>query len=93
MRNFFRSLFLIVLTVTQFAAAAATSSRSGTTIPAAAQIVDDRSNVWTLSGGQVYENGGQVYENGSVTPSGAVILLLCDGGAVYQENIHHNWWV
>jgi hypothetical protein len=32
------------------------ASASGTTIPAATQIVDSGTDVWTLSGGKVYEN-------------------------------------
>ena len=68
------------------AAAAATPSLSGTTIPSATQIVDANRNVWTLS-------GGVAYENGQPTPSSGVILLLCYGGVVYQENSHHDWWL
>jgi YVTN family beta-propeller protein len=60
-------------------------SPSGTSIPAATQIVDGQLNVWTVS-------GGQVYEKGQLTPSGGVILLVYANNAVYQENIHHNWW-
>jgi hypothetical protein len=60
-------------------------SASGTTIPSATQIVDDERNLWTLS-------GGEAYENHKLTPSSGVILLLFYGGIVYQENVHHNWW-
>jgi YVTN family beta-propeller protein len=87
MRSFLGWLLLVGLVAApHLAAATASPSISGTTIPSATQIVDDQSNVWMLS-------GGQAYENGTLTPSGGVILLLTDGGAVYQENIHHNWWV
>ena len=71
------------------ATAASTPSLSGTTIPSAAQIVDSSYipyNIWTLK-------GGQAYENGKLTPSSGVILLLYYGGVVYQENIHHDWWL
>lgn len=60
-------------------------SASGTTIPVATQIVDGQDKLWALS-------GGQAYENSAPTPSSGVILLLYDGGSVYQENVHHNWW-
>src|SRR5258706_5590436 len=63
-----------------------TPSTSPTTIPSATQIVDSHLDVWTVS-------GGQVYENGQLTPSRGVILLLYAAGIVYQENIHHNWWL
>jgi len=87
MRNVLHGLCLVALMFApHLAAAAVTSSASGTTIPSAKQIVDSQLNVWTLS-------GGQAYENDQVTPSSEVILLLCYGGIVYQENIHHDWWV
>jgi YVTN family beta-propeller protein len=87
MRNFLDGLCLVALMLTPHWAAAATPpSASGTTIPSATQILDSQLNVWTLS-------GGQAYENGQVTPSSEVILLLCYGGIVYQENVHHDWWV
>lgn len=88
MRNFFWGLYLVALIFSpQWAAAASDApSSSGTTIPTATQIVDSGLNVWTLS-------GGLAYENGELTPSDEVILLLCYGGIVYQENIHHDWWV
>jgi YVTN family beta-propeller protein len=88
MRNRFYGLCLVALMFSPQLAAAAgnTPSASGTTIPTATQIVDSALNVWTLA-------GGQAYENSELTPSSGVILLLCYGGIVYQENIHHNWWV
>ena len=61
-------------------------SLSGTSVPTATQIIDSQSNVWILS-------SAQAYINGVLTPSGGVILLLNYGGVVYQENIHHSWWV
>ena len=66
--------------------AAGTPSLSGTTIPSASQIVDLNLNVWKLS-------GGVAYRNDKPTPSSGVILLLCYGGIVYQENTHHDWWL
>ena len=61
-------------------------SLSGTTIPSSTQIVDMNLNIWSLS-------SGVAYENGQPTPSSGVILLLCYGGVVYQENSHHLWWL
>jgi DNA-binding beta-propeller fold protein YncE len=88
MRNFCNGLCLLALILfsSHLAAAANSPSLSGTTIPSATQIVDSSLNTWTLS-------GGEAYENGKVTPSSGVILLLCYGGSVFQENIHHIWWV
>ena len=76
----------LMMFVSQPATAAGTPSLSGTTIPSASQIIDSNLNVWTLS-------GGVAYENGHATPSSGVILLLCYGGVVYQENSHHRWWL
>ena len=88
MRSFIRSYSLLALILFSLRGVAAgeAPSLSGTTIPSATQIVDMYSNVWTLS-------DGRAYENGKATPSSGVILLLCYGGTVYQENIHHNWWL
>jgi YVTN family beta-propeller protein len=88
MRTLFWGLYLVALIFSpQWAAAAGnTPSPSGTTIPTATRIVDSALNVWTLS-------DGEAYENGQLTPTSEVILLLCYGGIVYQENIHHDWWV
>ncbi|HEV7447115.1 MAG TPA: hypothetical protein VGO18_31390, partial [Steroidobacteraceae bacterium] len=36
--------------------AAAGASPSGTTIPSTSKIIDDHGNVWTVSGGVIYEN-------------------------------------
>jgi YVTN family beta-propeller protein len=68
------------------AAAADIPSLSGTTVPSATQIVDMNLNVWTLSRGVAYENAQK-------TVSSGVILLLCYGGVVYQENSAHDWWL
>ena len=79
-------LCLVWLMLSPHLAAAVTPSVSPTTIPSATQIVDSQLNVWTVS-------GGQVYENGQLTPSSGVILLLYAAGIVYQENIHRDWWL
>jgi hypothetical protein len=82
MRNFFCGLYVVALMLSShLAAASAAPSLSGTEIPSATQIVDSSLNTWTLS-------GGEAYENGKVTRSSEVILLLCYGGSVFQENIH-----
>jgi YVTN family beta-propeller protein len=87
MRNFLNGLFAVALMFSSYLAAASSApSLSGTVIPSATRIVDRAFNVWTVS-------DGQVYENGKVTPSSEVILLLCYGGVVFQENIRHDWWV
>jgi YVTN family beta-propeller protein len=91
MRIFFSGLYALALAFSSHVAAAGnTFSLSGTVIPSASQIVDFGSNVWTVS-------DGQVYKNGKVTPSSEVILLLYYGnygsGYLFQENIHHDWWV
>jgi len=80
------SLLLAALVLSPHLAAALAASTSPTTIPSATQIVDSHLNVWTVS-------GGKVYENGQLTPSSGVILLLYAAGIVYQENIHNDWWL
>jgi hypothetical protein len=55
-------------------------------IPSSTQIVDSSLNVWTLSGGVVYENGQ------AAGFSWNVVLLLYDAGTVYQENKDCLWW-
>jgi alcohol dehydrogenase (cytochrome c) len=78
--------FLVVLMLASHSALAATPSPSGTTIAPATQIIDSELNVWTVS-------GGLVYENGQLTHSSGVILLLYAKGIVYQENTHNDWWL
>jgi len=63
-----------------------TSSPNGTVITAAGQITDSSGNVWTVSGGAVYENGVLAGY------SKAVIQLAYDNNLVYQENSAHGWW-
>ncbi len=61
-------------------------SPSGTTIPTVAQIIDNLGNVWTVSGGIVYENGAAAaYSNGVTT-------LLYANNTIYQENTAALWW-
>jgi hypothetical protein len=88
MRNFFYGICLtaLVLFASQPAAASGTPSISGTTIPSSSEIVDLDLNVWTLS-------SGVAYANGTPTASSGIILLLCYGGIVYQENSSHLWWL
>ncbi|MGD0505131.1 MAG: PQQ-binding-like beta-propeller repeat protein [Steroidobacteraceae bacterium] len=81
-----KGLFLVALMLSPHLAVALTPSVSPTTIPSATQIVDSHLDVWTVS-------GGQVYENGQLTPSSGVMLLLYATEIVYQENIHRDWWL
>ena len=64
----------------------ASPSPSGTTIPPAAQIVDDGGNLWTVDGGVVYENGALAGYSANVT------LLLFWSGTIYQQNSAGGWW-
>jgi hypothetical protein len=64
----------------------ASPSPSGTTIPPAAQIVDDGGNVWTVAGGVIDENGAPAGYSANVT------LLLFQGGTIYQQNSTGGWW-
>ena len=66
--------------------AAGTASPNGTAIPAATQITDGSSNVWTVVSGVIQENGAAAgYSN-------AVTLLLYDNNTIYQENSAGGWW-
>ena len=62
------------------------SSPNGTTIPSATQITDSSGNVWTVSGGVVYENAALAGYSSGVT------LLLYDNNIIYQENAAGGWW-
>jgi hypothetical protein len=64
----------------------ASSSPNGTTIPSATQITDAGSNVWTVSGGVIYENGTLAGYSANVT------LLLYYNDVIYQENAAGGWW-
>jgi Putative Ig domain len=68
------------------AAAPATASPNGTTIPSATKITDSSGNVWTVSGGVISENGALAGYSKSVT------LLLYDNNSIYQENSAGGWW-
>jgi Putative Ig domain len=63
-----------------------TASPNGTTIPSATQITDSSGNVWTVSGGVIYENGALAGYSSGVT------LLLYDKNTIYQENSAGGWW-
>jgi hypothetical protein len=54
-------------------------------IPSAARIVDSALNIWTLSGGVVYENGKAAGSTAGIT------LVLYFGGTVYQQNKNCLW--
>jgi hypothetical protein len=82
--------------VMQLAAFRATSgagsggtSPNGATIvpPSNGTITDSAGNVWTVS-------GGQVYENGVLSPTTKnVILLMYYNGAIYQQNNTCGVWI
>jgi hypothetical protein len=55
------------------------ASASGTTIPPAASVTDNSGNVWTLSGGSVYQNGAKAGNTYNVS------LILFFGGGIYHE--------
>jgi hypothetical protein len=65
----------------------ATSSPSGTIVPAATQITDSSGNIWAIDRGEVYENGALAGESSNVTE------LLYDGGSIYQENSAGKWYL
>jgi hypothetical protein len=75
-----------VLSATAYAANLSSTSAGVTTIPPATQILDSSQNIWTVTGGVVYENG--------VTAgySANVVLLLWYGGVIYQENSSNGWY-
>jgi Putative Ig domain len=62
------------------------SSPSGTAIPAVTQITDSSHNVWTVSGGVIYENGVLAGYSNNVTS------LVYDNNLIYQENSAGGWW-
>jgi hypothetical protein len=64
----------------------AVASPSGTNIPAVAQITDSSGDVWTVSGGVIYENGAPAGYSNEAT------LLLYDNNIIYQENSAGSWW-
>ena len=61
-------------------------SPNGTTIPSATEIIDSSGNVWTVSGGVIYQNGALAGYSNSVT------LLLYDNNIIYQESSAGGWW-
>jgi hypothetical protein len=62
------------------------SSPSGTAIPAVTQITDSSHNVWTVSGGVIYENGVLAGYSNNVTS------LVYANNLIYQENSAGGWW-
>ena len=68
------------ITVTAFV-----TSPSGTTIPAATQIVDTPGNVWTVVSGEIFVNGVPQ------TATHGVLQLLFYGGSVWQQT-SLGWW-
>jgi len=64
---------------------AAAASPSGTTVPAATQIVDSGGAVWTLA--------GNVASQGTSVRSNVVAQILFYSGRVYVQNTDGTWWL
>jgi endoglucanase len=64
----------------------AATSANGSMIPSATQLVDSAHNVWSVSAGVVRKNGA------AAGTSYNVIVLLYDGGTIYQENKSCLWF-
>jgi hypothetical protein len=62
------------------------ASPDNTSIPSAASICDNNSALWTVVSGVIKMNG----VDSPYTQN--VILLLWQGGTLYQENASHLWW-
>ena len=65
--------------------AAQADSPNGTTIPNATQIVDTKSNVFTLAGGSVYRNGKALASSG-------ITVLLYYNSKIYAGDSSGDWW-
>jgi hypothetical protein len=61
-------------------------SANGMTIPSATQLSDASRNIWTVSGGVIYQNGAQDVSTHDVT------LLLYYNSVIYQQNNAGGWW-
>jgi hypothetical protein len=61
-------------------------SANGTTIPSATQLSDASRNIWTVSGGVIYQNAAEEVGTQNVT------LLLYYNSAIYQQNNAGGWW-
>jgi hypothetical protein len=62
------------------------SSVSIPAIPPQSQITDSGGNMWTVTGGVVYENGK------TAGFSESVVLLIYYNNVIYQENVSGGWW-
>jgi hypothetical protein len=61
-------------------------SANGMTIPSATQLSDVSRNIWTVSGGVIYQNGAEEVGTHDVT------LLLYYNSTIYQQNNAGGWW-
>jgi hypothetical protein len=61
-------------------------SANGMTIPSATQLSDASRNIWTVSGGVIYQNAAEEVGTHDVT------LLLYYNSAIYQQNNAGGWW-
>jgi Glycosyl hydrolase family 26 len=64
-------------------------SPNGTTVPPAAQIVDNNGTIWTVDGGHSYENG---VADGGGGPAGNIALMLYYNGTIYVHTSNAGWW-
>jgi uncharacterized delta-60 repeat protein len=64
----------------------ATTSPDGTTVPSAAQIVDDAGAVWTIGANQA------ILQNGSQAGGGLGSQILWKSGTIYVLGTDNNWW-
>jgi hypothetical protein len=79
-------IFALYIALCNVAQAACTPSISGSSIPSAASLCDNANNSWTVASGVVQVNGA------NAGYSDQVIVLLWQGGTIYQENASHLWW-
>jgi hypothetical protein len=79
-------IFALYLAMCNVAQAACTPSVSGSTIPSSTSLCDNANNIWTIASGVVQVNGV------NAGYSDQVIVLLWQGGTIYQENASHLWW-
>ena len=68
------------------ASTAATASLNGASVPALTQLIDSKSQTWTLASG-VVEVGGK-----PAGYSSGVKLLTLFNGVIFQENTSNLWW-
>ena len=63
-----------------------TTSSGGTTVPAAAQIVDNVGGVWTIGANQA------ILQNGAQAAGGFGSQILWKSGTIYVLGTDNNWY-